>query len=124
MKVDTNLFGEKVPRYESKEEEYAAVDAYVRGEYGKLTAVEVLHFKRVEEQSTEEKFNEAHAGMRAEDVTDLDINGVIFCATPLNEPFKESKKRLFEAIGNRPITFGTLLDAASKLLADQYRVNK
>lgn len=124
MKAGTNLFGEKVPQYESKEEESAAIRAYVNGEYRKLTALEVLFFRKVEEQTSEEKFNAAHAGMRAENVADLDINGVIFGSRPLTEPIEVGKRLLFEAIGERPITFATLIDAEAKLLADQYRVNK
>lgn len=66
MKIIKNRYGEDVPWYDSLDEEMAAIRAFLDGNYGELTALEVQEFRQCEEDPNGVKFEAEHAGMLAE----------------------------------------------------------
>lgn len=78
MTVTTNLYGEKVPRYETKEEESAAIRAFLNKEYDKLTSLEIEFFRSLEEDPDGSKFAADHAGQIAADVDPAYLAGMTF----------------------------------------------
>lgn len=78
MKIVKNLFGEDVPKYDSSAEQMAAIKAYLGGDYGKLTILEIEYFRNLEKDPYMTKFAAEHAGQVANDVDPGYLAGMRF----------------------------------------------
>lgn len=78
MKIVKNLYAESVPQYESAAEREAAVRAFLAGNFGELTSLEIEYFRRIDEDRSGKKFALEHAGMIAADVAPAYLAGMRF----------------------------------------------
>lgn len=78
MKITKNLFNEDAPQYESAAEQGAAIEAYLRGDFGELTVLEIEYFRKIESDPSLDKFAAEHAGQIAADVDPLYLAGMRF----------------------------------------------
>ena len=103
MKIIKNRYNEDMPWYESREEEMAAIRAFLSGNYGELTALEVQEFKSIQKDPDGVKFDRDHAGMFSCEVDPLDFRGLVFIHD-LGRTFEEGYQILLDRIGPHPIT--------------------
>lgn len=103
MRVEKNLYNEDVVIYESTEEQMAAIRAFLDGNYGELTALEVQEFKAIQKDPYGEKFDAAHAGMFSSEVDPLDFRALVFLYD-LGRNFEEGYQILLDMVGPHPIT--------------------
>lgn len=114
MKIMKSRFGEDMPYWESSAEQNAACEAYLAGEYDKLTALEVEFLRSCETDPNNIKFDQAHAGVLSEEVEPMDFYGLIFIYD-LGSSFEEGKKILLDKVGPRPVTPLTMWEIEKEL---------
>ncbi len=78
MKIVKNLYNEDVPQYENAAEQRAAIEAYLNGEVGSLTTLEIEYFRSIEEDPKGKRFAAYHAGMVASNVDPSYLAGMTF----------------------------------------------
>lgn len=103
MRVEKNLYNEDIVVYDSTEELRAAIRAFLDGNYGELTALEVQEFKSIQTDPDGVKFDRDHAGMFASNVDPLDFRGLVFIYD-LGRTFEEGYQMLLDMVGPHPIT--------------------
>lgn len=103
MKIIKNVYDEDTVHYESQEELRAAIDAYLRGNYGELTALQIEEFRQCEEDPNGTKFDRDLAGMFSCEVDPLDFRGLVFIYD-VGKTFEEGYKKLLDMVGPHPIT--------------------
>lgn len=103
MRVEKSLYNEDVVIYESNEEAMKAIRAFLDGNYGELTALEVQEFKAMQKDPYCEKFDRDHAGMFSSEVDPLDFTGLVFIYD-LGRNFEEGYQILLDMVGPHPIT--------------------
>jgi len=104
MKIVRDIYGEKIPEYDSREELAAAIAAFLRGDYGSLTALEVTFFRSCERDPDNRKWEAEHAGCLPEGFTQFDVDGALFVHRPASEPLEKSREWLRDQIGPHPLT--------------------
>lgn len=78
MIITKNLFNEDSPQYESAAEQRAAIEAYLRGDFGELTLLEIEYIRKIERDRHLDKFAATHAGQIAADVDPAYLAGMRF----------------------------------------------
>ena len=107
MHIEKSIYNEEVVIYASREEEMAAIRAFLDGNYGELTALEVQEFKSIQKDPDGIKFDRDHAGMFSCEVDPLDFRGLVFIYD-VGKNFADGERILREMIGPHPITPLTL----------------
>lgn len=120
MKIIKNVYNEDTVWYDSREEQMAAIRAYLAGEYYKLTALEIAEMRACEEDPNGVIFDAEHAGMFSCEVDPLDFTGLVFIYD-VGKDFADGERILREMIGPHPITPLTLWRLERELY-DQYVV--
>ena len=115
MTITTDIFGDEMPNYASRAEESAALDCYLRGDYGKLTLCEVAFFRACESDPGGVKGDAEHAGELV-GITEMELYGVLFVYFPLSESLDESREKLLQMIGPHPITPARLWRVVRRLV--------
>lgn len=78
MIIKKNLFNEDTPQYESAAERNAAIEAYLEGNFGELTVLEIEYLRNLEEDPKGKRFAADHAGQIAADVDPSYLAGMTF----------------------------------------------
>lgn len=78
MTITKNIFNEDAPQYESAAEQGAAIAAYLRGDFGELTVLEIEYLRKIERDPHLDKFAAEHAGQIAADVDPAYLAGMTF----------------------------------------------
>lgn len=120
MKIIKNVYNEDTIWYDSTEEQMAAIRAYLDGNYGELTALQIEEFRQCEEDPNGTRFDREHAGMFSCEVDPLDFRGLVFIYD-LGRNFEEGYQILLDMVGPHPITPLTLRRLERELY-DQYVV--
>jgi len=116
MHIEKDRFGEEIVLYDSQAEQLEAVRNWLDGNLGALTCEEVLLFRSCEEDPNNVRWEAEHAGVKAEEVDVLDINGLVFIFD-LGHTFEEGMQILLHKIGPHPITPLTLWQLENQLTA-------
>lgn len=107
MHIEKNVYNEDTVIYDSTEEQMAAIRAYLDGNYGELTLLEIEEMRAAERDPDGTKFDRDHAGMFSCEVDPLDFRGLVF-VYDLGRNFEEGYQILLDMVGPHPITPMTL----------------